>query len=161
MIKTKYDRRTGMILGHVIGVDPSLLPSNEAVIDGEFDPNTHRIRYRQPVPLDIMPLAIEGRKVSGLPKGSTIQFQDQRIKASGEWTAPGLGADLVVITCPGYRPETLRLAAYDARRADEYPTVGEQLDAIWKTLAAIKTLPTEARDILARIKAVKAKHPKG
>lgn len=160
MIRTRYDRRTGTILGPCIGVDPSLLPSGEALIDGAWDPQVYRIRQRKPVPLDVMSLTVNGRAISGIPKGSVIQFRDERIKVSGDWTAPGLGADLVIVSCPGYRTETFRIAGYDARRADEYPSVGEQLDAIWKALEGL-TLPDEARDVLARIKAVKAAHPKG
>lgn len=160
-VQTRYHRKTGVILGHSVGVDPSHLPTDEALIDGAWDPREYWVRKRKPVPLDTMSLTVTGRTVSGMPKGTTILIGDQTIKVGSEWTAPGLGADTVIVTCPGYRPETVRLAAYDALRADEYPSVGEQLDAIWKTLAAIKTLPTEARDILARIKAVKAKHPKG
>lgn len=51
--------------------------------------------------------------------------------------------------------------SYRLRRRLEYPDVGEQLDAIWKALAALpQPLPAEAQAVLDRINAVKAKHPK-
>lgn len=47
------------------------------------------------------------------------------------------------------------------RRAAEYPAIGDQLDAIWKALAALdpETLPPEARAMLDQVQAVKKKYP--
>lgn len=42
---------------------------------------------------------------------------------------------------------------YAEKRASEYPTIGDQLDAIWKGGAA-------AAEMLARVQAVKAQYPK-
>jgi len=44
--------------------------------------------------------------------------------------------------------------AYIAKRASEYPPIGDQLDALWKGGA-------EAEAMLAKVQAVKAKYPKG
>ena len=44
--------------------------------------------------------------------------------------------------------------AYIAKRAAEYPPIGDQLDALWKG-------GTEAEAMLAKVQAVKAKYPKG
>lgn len=44
--------------------------------------------------------------------------------------------------------------AYKAKRAAEYPPVGDQLDALWKGGDA-------AAEMLATVQAVKAKYPKG
>jgi hypothetical protein len=44
--------------------------------------------------------------------------------------------------------------AYIAKRALEYPPIGDQLDALWKGGA-------EAEAMLAKVQAVKAKYPKG
>lgn len=44
--------------------------------------------------------------------------------------------------------------AYIAKRATEYPPIGDQLDALWKGGA-------EAEAMLAKVQAVKAKYPKG
>ena len=44
--------------------------------------------------------------------------------------------------------------AYIAKRAAEYPPIGDQLDALWKGGA-------EAEAMLAKVQAVKARHPKG
>ena len=44
--------------------------------------------------------------------------------------------------------------AYKYARAAEYPSIGDQLDALWKGGA-------EAEAMLAKVQAVKAKYPKG
>jgi hypothetical protein len=44
--------------------------------------------------------------------------------------------------------------AYIAKRKAEYPSIGDQLDALWKGGA-------EAEAMLAKVQAVKAKYPKG
>ena len=43
--------------------------------------------------------------------------------------------------------------AYKAKRASEYPPIGDQLDALWKGGA-------EAEAMLAKVQAVKTKYPK-
>lgn len=43
---------------------------------------------------------------------------------------------------------------YKAKRAREYPPIGDQLDALWKGGA-------EAEAMLAKVQAVKQKYPKG
>jgi hypothetical protein len=43
--------------------------------------------------------------------------------------------------------------SYKAKRAAEYPTIGDQLDALWKGGDA-------AAEMLAKVQAVKAKYPK-
>jgi len=44
--------------------------------------------------------------------------------------------------------------AYKAKRVAEYPTIGDQLDALWKGGDA-------ATEMLAKVQAVKTKYPKG
>ena len=44
--------------------------------------------------------------------------------------------------------------AYIAKRVAEYPSIGDQLDALWKGGDA-------QTEMLAKVMAVKAKHPKG
>lgn len=44
--------------------------------------------------------------------------------------------------------------AYKAKRAAEYPPIGDQLDALWKGGA-------EAEAMLAKVQAIKNKYPKG
>jgi hypothetical protein len=73
---------------------------------------------------------------------------------------------------PGKDPELARTLSATAeplrlvrrRRAEEYPDIGEQLDALLKELAARRdrgeTLTTELQDIIDRCLAVKARHPK-
>ena len=43
---------------------------------------------------------------------------------------------------------------YKAKRAAEYPPIGDQLDALWKSGDA-------AAEMLAKVQAVKTKYPKG
>lgn len=51
---------------------------------------------------------------------------------------------------------------YVERRAKEYPSVGDQLDAIWKLIAALpkKDVPPDAQQMLGRIDGVKQRLPK-
>ena len=53
---------------------------------------------------------------------------------------------------------------WKARRRAAYPPIGEQLDALWKQMNQDRlngrALIQEADDMLGRILAVKAKHPK-
>jgi len=44
--------------------------------------------------------------------------------------------------------------AYKFARAREYPSIGDQLDALWKG-------GNDAAEMLAKVQAVKAKYPKG
>lgn len=48
-----------------------------------------------------------------------------------------------------------------AARKPEYPPIGDQLDAIWKSLAQAdpETLHPATREILDQIRAVKERHP--
>lgn len=53
--------------------------------------------------------------------------------------------------------------SYRRRRQVDYPTVGEQLDALWKTIVSLAhggTIPADARAVMDAVAAVKAKHPK-
>lgn len=54
--------------------------------------------------------------------------------------------------------------SYIERRAEDYPNIGDQLDAIWKTLNQWrlegKELPQDGDDMLNAVLAVKKKHPK-
>lgn len=50
---------------------------------------------------------------------------------------------------------------YRAKRREAYPPIGEQLDALWKALAANpSSLTPEASAMLAQIQAVKTQFPK-
>lgn len=60
-----------------------------------------------------------------------------------------------------YQQEVSRLASelYKEKRAAEYPSVGDQLDAIWKALKGLKLSP-EVLEVLNKIESVKTKYPK-
>lgn len=47
------------------------------------------------------------------------------------------------------------------KRRDEYPDIGDQLDAIWKAFGQMSPadVPEPAREMLARVLAVKEKYP--
>lgn len=49
---------------------------------------------------------------------------------------------------------------YRKRRMAGYPTIGDQLDVMWKVLAAMPALPDEARQMLAKIEDIKKLYPK-
>lgn len=61
-----------------------------------------------------------------------------------------------------YLPEEPK--TYDALRRAEYPSVGDQLDAIWKIIDQFLGIDgienTDAKSMLGTIKDVKAKYPK-
>ncbi|WP_434657776.1 hypothetical protein [Chromobacterium violaceum] len=56
--------------------------------------------------------------------------------------------------------EINHVADYAGRRADAYPEIGEQLDAMWKILARLDVDDPELADMLQRIDAIKEKYPK-
>lgn len=69
-----------------------------------------------------------------------------------EWLSP----DIPQPTKAEVDAEITRLRgiyAYQQARASEYPTIGDQLDALWKGGDA-------AAEMLAKVQAVKAKYPK-
>ncbi len=53
--------------------------------------------------------------------------------------------------------ERQRLVDIRARRQAEYPSIGDQLDALWKHIGS--STNTEAQAIIDKINAVKAKYP--
>lgn len=61
---------------------------------------------------------------------------------------------------PGMRSRPAPPPAYDKLRAQEYPAIGDQLDALWKAVGSLGTDMTDARGMLARIQEVKNKYPK-
>jgi hypothetical protein len=54
---------------------------------------------------------------------------------------------------PGENDPEYLLVKYREQRASEYPSIGDQLDALWKGGDA-------ATEMLAKVQAVKAKYPK-
>ena len=53
--------------------------------------------------------------------------------------------------------------SYKCARKEQYPAIGDQLDALWKGLAAIadgQPVPTDTITMMAAIEAVKADNPK-
>ena len=55
-------------------------------------------------------------------------------------------------------------ASYKEARAPRYPSVGDQLDALWRLVAALEdqglALPPETAGLLTEIAGVKARSPK-
>lgn len=61
--------------------------------------------------------------------------------------------------------EALSPASYRAKRAHDYPKIGDQLDALHKAVQALAsagsvTLPDDYLSLLAKVQAVKQNHPK-
>jgi len=50
--------------------------------------------------------------------------------------------------------------AYRKRRAAGYPTIGDQLDVLWKWVSTMQDLPDEVRGMANLIKDIKEKYPK-
>lgn len=72
---------------------------------------------------------------------------------------PGKTAEVIEAADPR-RPKPPPEPSYDRYRAMAYPAIGDQLDAIWKALDT-GNLTGEVKAMADRIKAVKAKYPKG
>jgi len=49
---------------------------------------------------------------------------------------------------------------YSMQRAQAYPAIGDQLDALWKLIGTATDLPAETRDMLTKIQEVKNAYPK-
>lgn len=58
---------------------------------------------------------------------------------------------------PAAAPESYRMS-----RAMDYPSVGDQVDVMWKLLeqVGVVAMMPEAKEMLARVRAVKDKYPK-
>lgn len=49
---------------------------------------------------------------------------------------------------------------YQTKRRREYPSIEDQLDALWKYIKDIPELPRETQQMIAKIQRAKAKYPK-
>lgn len=62
---------------------------------------------------------------------------------------------------PEIVPEIIEIApSYDQLRAREYPTLGDQLDALWKLLGPTAPKGSDAAQVFQAIQNVKQRHPK-
>jgi len=88
--------------------------------------------------------------------GSAWSGEIDSIKA-----APGL--TIVQLPSPTLHDPSKVIMGHGLARAQHYPTVEEQMGAIWKYLATLdqKKLPEETKDMLAKILGVKATFEKG
>jgi hypothetical protein len=71
----------------------------------------------------------------------------------------GKTAEIVDATDPR-KPPPPPPPDYRAYRNMAYPPIGDQLDAIWKLIDEMGLATGDVAAMLARVKAVKAKHPK-
>jgi hypothetical protein len=160
---TLYDRATGRIVGHVSSQKTA--EANAATvgfIEGRFAPERFWVKGgKKPkaVAREPMNLTVDGFRISGLPKGATINGVPM-----AKWAPPdGDLAPRVLIEAPRHIPQTLILKDYRALRAESYPPAGEQLGAYAKIAKAMMegaAPPADAVAVLAQIDAVKAAHPK-
>lgn len=82
-----------------------------------------------------------------LVRGHRAIFAGRRLKFTGE--------KVETLDEPLFPPSVSQ------ERARAYPPVGDQLEAIWEALSQLQgPLPEKARQVLAQIQDVKARHPK-
>lgn len=88
----------------------------------------------------------------------------QRGKCSSKEEIPQIDGLMVQIITEDDRrqPHCGPAPTYTNYRAMDYPTIGEQLDVLWKVLASVDSLKdhSDLAPMLQRIQAVKSKHPK-
>lgn len=118
----------------------------------------------------LLDTSVSGR-IGALPKLShvTCPISGVHIVESddGEWFAPANYSQplTVHVAAPGFAEVEVMVMPFAARRATSYPMTGEQLDAIAKGFAALRSagvpLPDDTVRWLDEIAAVKAAHPKG
>lgn len=87
-----------------------------------------------------------------LKDGQTVSLRSTASEIDGEWYR-----DYTIIDAP-------QELTYAQLRSNEYPALGDQLDAIWKELNARRlngdNLVSDADEMLGKILAVKNKYPK-
>lgn len=170
MIWTYYDTATGRVMGRLTGKGSAISMGRMGMIEGDWigfwiDPET-----RSPRPLEGMTISVAAGEITGLPDGATVSCRGQSTIASGAVAIVGAYPETVTVTVdhPRYRPETVMVECVavavhpdvltieqDVRdlRAKAYPSIGDQLDAIWKG-------GPEAEAMKAAVLAVKANLPK-
>lgn len=72
---------------------------------------------------------------------------------------PGFTYEVITSSDPR-RPSGPPPPTYADMRAMEYPPIGEQLDVLWKAIAAQGKPTGEVAEMLDRVNAVKSRHPK-
>lgn len=93
------------------------------------------------------------------------------IRPNDEWTLRGDSLDGLVWHSPTPKPTLEEMQAgqnqldglaYRDHRLPEYPSIGDQLDALWKIIAHgdFAELPGDAQIVLNKILDVKNKYPK-
>lgn len=89
-------------------------------------------------------------------------------KPSEDWVdypddAPDISLEYTIVLEDGVFINKKRdfslLESVEVKRSKKYPSVGDQLDAIWKALDTLN-LPAETKAVLDRIKQVKQEIPK-
>ena len=170
MIWTYFDTETGRVMGRRTGKGMPVSRGRVGMIEGDWggywiDPET-----RLPHPLEGMTLLVGAGEITGLPDGATVSCRGHSAVASDAVSIVGAYPETVTVTVehPRYRPETVTMECtatafhpdvlmieQDVRdlRAKAYPSIGDQLDAIWKG-------GPEAEAMKAAVLAVKANLPK-
>lgn len=184
---TYYRIDTGEIVGWgpAPGEDDEMAPG-VAWIEGTHDNTFERIDLatRLAVPLRKYDLTIQMNRVAGLPQGVTafVAGEPPVVVEDGDltFTVDYEQSVHVTLQCPTYEHATIDVlcspefnavtadidvtVAQDVTllRATDYPSIGDQLDAIWKALAALpgNALPDETKDMLSRVQRVKSRFEK-
>ena len=170
MIWTYFDTETGRVMGRRTGKGMPVSRGRIGMIAGDWigfwiDPET-----REPTPIEGMTLSVGPGEISGLPDDAAVSCRGHSTTASGVVSIVGAYPEVVTVTVehPRYMPETVTVecvatAAHpdvltieqDVRdlRAKAYPSIGDQLDALWKG-------GPDAEAMKAAVLAVKANLPK-
>lgn len=170
MIWTYYDTGTGRVMGRRTGRGSAISMGRVGMIEGDWlgfwiDPEN-----KTPSPLEGMSISVAAGEITGLPEGSTVSCRGRSTTASGAVAIVGAYPETVTVTVehPRYRPETVTVECtatashpdvltieQDVRdlRAKAYPSIGDQLDALWKG-------GPDAEAMKAAVLAVKANLPK-
>jgi hypothetical protein len=166
MIFTLFDKETGRAMGRRTGAIRGDLRTLVAV---EGDHAGCCLVDGKPVPMATMALKVDGNTISGLPEGAEILRSGHVIHVAigGAVTLRASWAETVALEVrhPRFHPARVTVDCepsdgdlalvqdHAALRAALYPSLGDQLDALWKGGAA-------AEEMQRRVMAVKARVPK-
>ena len=102
------------------------------------------------------------KKTIAIPVDVLRRGNPDELADYGDKPLPPDDADALLFEQAAAEAESGR-TAYARARVTEYPSVGDQLDALWKIVTAMQAMadiPAEAGAVMQIIQDVKHKHPK-
>lgn len=166
---TVYDEATGRIRCAYMCDEVTAawqLGPGESLVQGKFDGATHWINAGVAVEKAHAPIAVNGRRITGIPAGAVVTVNDAPIAVeNGECTVPANPEGLAVrIESVPHYTTFATIKGYRARRRDSYPAIGDQIDAIHRGFAHLRSqgvnFPIEVVEWLDAVDAIKAANPK-